>query len=191
MSRASNNGGEDSTRSIVSCKASFAHTRSIVNNEGGDFLIHFLYKKRRDKGEFSHIWHSSTGPCSYTDRALGGASWRSKMGDKGCLYLGLAAAMAIYGKSECSSEQAREAAQWSPNEEWHIIDHSLQMNQHKWINYCHILNKTRCTPSRQRSIHLFSHQVSGCVVTAIVWRFYVNFCHMRSLISSHCDFTSD
>ena len=42
MSGTSNNGGEHSTRSIISCKASFAHTGSGVNNEGGDFVIHFL-----------------------------------------------------------------------------------------------------------------------------------------------------
>lgn len=46
MSGASNNGGEDGTRSIVSCKASFAHTRAIVNNEGGDFVIHFSVQTR-------------------------------------------------------------------------------------------------------------------------------------------------
>ncbi|KAA8595242.1 hypothetical protein FQN60_012377 [Etheostoma spectabile] len=42
MSGTSNNGGEHSTWSIIPCKASFAHTGSVVNNEGGDFVIHFL-----------------------------------------------------------------------------------------------------------------------------------------------------
>lgn len=51
MSGASDNGGEDSTGSIVSCKASFAHTRAIVNHEGSDFLIHFCAKKKRNKEE--------------------------------------------------------------------------------------------------------------------------------------------
>lgn len=47
MSGTANNGGEDGTWRIVSCKASFAHTGSIVNNEGGDFVFHFLGTKRR------------------------------------------------------------------------------------------------------------------------------------------------
>lgn len=47
MPGASNNGGEHSTWSVISCKASFAHTRSVVNNEGSNFFIHFLYIKKR------------------------------------------------------------------------------------------------------------------------------------------------
>lgn len=46
MPGTSNNGGEHCTWSIISCKASFAHTRSVVNNEGGDFFLHFLYRER-------------------------------------------------------------------------------------------------------------------------------------------------
>ncbi|CAG5928724.1 unnamed protein product [Menidia menidia] len=38
MPGAANNGGKDSTWSIISCKASFAHTGSVVNNEGGNFV---------------------------------------------------------------------------------------------------------------------------------------------------------
>lgn len=47
MPGASNNGGEYGTWSVISCKASFAHTRSVVNNEGGNFIFHFLYIKKR------------------------------------------------------------------------------------------------------------------------------------------------
>ena len=49
MPGAANNGGEDSTWSIISCKASFAHARSVVNNEGGDFVFHFLMERRKKK----------------------------------------------------------------------------------------------------------------------------------------------
>lgn len=45
MSGTSNNGGEHSTWSIISCKASFAHTGSVVNNEGGNFVFHFLHRQ--------------------------------------------------------------------------------------------------------------------------------------------------
>lgn len=45
MPGTSNNGGEHSTWSIISCKASFAHTRSIIDNEGGNFVFHFLEKE--------------------------------------------------------------------------------------------------------------------------------------------------
>lgn len=50
MPGTSNNGGEDSTWSIISCKASFAHTGSIVNNEGGDFVFHFWIERGRRRG---------------------------------------------------------------------------------------------------------------------------------------------
>lgn len=53
MSGASHDGGEHGTRSVVSCKASFAHTRSIVNNEGGNIVIHFLHGEERR--ELSHM----------------------------------------------------------------------------------------------------------------------------------------
>lgn len=54
MPGTSNNGGEHSTWSIISCKASFAHTGSVVDNEGGDFIIHFLDREggMRRGGEF-------------------------------------------------------------------------------------------------------------------------------------------
>merc|ERR1712198_414554 len=39
-----NNGWKDSTRSIISSKASFAHTRSIVNNQSGNvFVTHLVF----------------------------------------------------------------------------------------------------------------------------------------------------
>merc|ERR1712227_313554 len=42
MSWATDNGGEDSSGSIVSGESGFAHTRSIVYNESGSFIIgHF------------------------------------------------------------------------------------------------------------------------------------------------------
>lgn len=40
MPGATNDGGEDSTRGVVSSKSGFAHSGSIVNNECGDFIIH-------------------------------------------------------------------------------------------------------------------------------------------------------
>merc|ERR1711882_21799 len=39
VSRASNNGRKDSSGSIIACKASFAHSRSIVNNQSGYVFI--------------------------------------------------------------------------------------------------------------------------------------------------------
>lgn len=53
VSGASNNGGEHGTGSIISGKASFAHTGSVVHNEGGDFVFHFFFwaeKKKRGGG---------------------------------------------------------------------------------------------------------------------------------------------
>ncbi len=66
MPGTSYNGREHSTRSIISCKASFAHTGSIVNNEGCNFIIHFLNRKRGGrKGEvclkpMGYIWQTSS-----------------------------------------------------------------------------------------------------------------------------------
>lgn len=54
MPGTSNNGGEHSTGGIISCKASFAHTGSIINNKGGNFVFHFLEREgeeRLNKGE--------------------------------------------------------------------------------------------------------------------------------------------
>merc|ERR1711973_787473 len=39
MSWSSNNGREDGSWSIISSKSSFAHTRSIVNNQSGNFVV--------------------------------------------------------------------------------------------------------------------------------------------------------
>ena len=36
---AANNGGEDSSRSVIAGKASFAHARAIVNDQSGDFFV--------------------------------------------------------------------------------------------------------------------------------------------------------
>lgn len=47
MPGATNDGGEDSTRGIVSGKSGFAHARSIVNNECGDFIIHGSTAERK------------------------------------------------------------------------------------------------------------------------------------------------
>merc|ERR1719470_441589 len=42
VARTSNNGGEDSTRSIISSKPSLAHARAIVNNKSSNvFVTHF------------------------------------------------------------------------------------------------------------------------------------------------------
>merc|ERR1712002_1162870 len=38
----SNNGGEDSTGSVISCKASFAHARAIINNKSSNVLVTHL-----------------------------------------------------------------------------------------------------------------------------------------------------
>lgn len=40
MSGATNDGGKDGTRGVVSGESGFAHTGSIVNNECGDFIFH-------------------------------------------------------------------------------------------------------------------------------------------------------
>lgn len=45
MPGATNDGGEDSTRGVVSGESGFAHTGSVVNNEGGDFVFHFLHRE--------------------------------------------------------------------------------------------------------------------------------------------------
>ena len=39
MSWTSDDGGEDSSGSLISSESGFAHTGSIVYNEGGDFII--------------------------------------------------------------------------------------------------------------------------------------------------------
>merc|ERR1711893_31604 len=39
VARAANNGWEDSSRSIISCKASLAHTRAIVDNKSSNVLV--------------------------------------------------------------------------------------------------------------------------------------------------------
>merc|ERR1719427_2033195 len=46
VARTSNNGGEDCTGSIISSKASLAHTRSIVNNKSSNvFVTHLGLRK--------------------------------------------------------------------------------------------------------------------------------------------------
>lgn len=40
MSGATNDGGKDSTRGVVSSESGFAHTGTVVNNECGDFIFH-------------------------------------------------------------------------------------------------------------------------------------------------------
>lgn len=47
MPGTSNNGGEHSSWGIVSCKASFAHSRAIVNNQGCNFIFHFSEQMER------------------------------------------------------------------------------------------------------------------------------------------------
>lgn len=42
MPGTSNDGGKHGTWRVISSKASFAHAGSVVNNEGGDFVFHFL-----------------------------------------------------------------------------------------------------------------------------------------------------
>merc|ERR1711882_1181 len=42
VARATNNGWEDSSRSIISCKASLAHTRAIVDNKSSNVLVTHL-----------------------------------------------------------------------------------------------------------------------------------------------------
>ena len=45
MSWSSYDGGEDGSWSVISGKSGFAHTRSIVHNQGSDILIHDLVWK--------------------------------------------------------------------------------------------------------------------------------------------------
>jgi len=47
MSWSSYNGWEDSSRSIVSCESSLAHTGPIVNNQGCDIVFHCVEYVRR------------------------------------------------------------------------------------------------------------------------------------------------
>lgn len=47
MPGATHDGGEDSPGGIISSKTGFAHTRAIVNNESGDFLIHVCTKRKK------------------------------------------------------------------------------------------------------------------------------------------------
>jgi hypothetical protein len=43
MARASNNGREDGTRSVISCEARLAHSRAIVNHQCSNFVVtHFV-----------------------------------------------------------------------------------------------------------------------------------------------------
>ena len=42
MAGAANNGGEDSSGSIISCKASFAHAGAIVNNKSSNVFVTHL-----------------------------------------------------------------------------------------------------------------------------------------------------
>ena len=43
VARAANNGGEDSTRGVITSESSFAHTRSIVHNKGLNFVVAHLF----------------------------------------------------------------------------------------------------------------------------------------------------
>merc|ERR1719233_1334358 len=44
VARTTNNGGEDSTGSIISSKSCFAHARAIVNNKGSNvFVTHLVF----------------------------------------------------------------------------------------------------------------------------------------------------
>merc|ERR1711865_477600 len=40
MPGSSNDGGEDSSGSVITGEASFHHTGSVIHNEGGDIIIH-------------------------------------------------------------------------------------------------------------------------------------------------------
>ncbi|KAA8584863.1 hypothetical protein FQN60_003557 [Etheostoma spectabile] len=40
MSGATDDGGEDGTRGVISGETGFAHTGSVVNNQCGDFIFH-------------------------------------------------------------------------------------------------------------------------------------------------------
>lgn len=81
MPGATNNGGEDSTRGVVSSKSGFAHSGSIVNNECGDFIIHGSTAEGKKKFKY-HIhfqlplqWaHFLLVDCSWTNCPLGGAN---------------------------------------------------------------------------------------------------------------------
>jgi hypothetical protein len=41
MTGTSDDGGEDGTRSVISGESSLAHTGSIVNDQSGNFVLHF------------------------------------------------------------------------------------------------------------------------------------------------------
>jgi len=45
VSGSTDDGGEDSSRSIVSGETSLAHTGSVVNNEGSNFIVHHFELK--------------------------------------------------------------------------------------------------------------------------------------------------
>lgn len=64
MPGATNDGGEDSTRGVVSGESSFAHTGSIVNNECGDFIIHGSTAERIKKVQVSDPFPTSAAMSS-------------------------------------------------------------------------------------------------------------------------------
>ena len=78
MARAANNGGKDSSGSIISSKASFAHARSIVDNKSSNVLVtHFVLDFLRFLQASQSRWCSSLSdasfrfsPCFYTFRLL-------------------------------------------------------------------------------------------------------------------------
>lgn len=50
MPGATDDGGEDSTRGVVSGKSGFAHAGSVVNNQCGDFIFHGWTIEQKKRG---------------------------------------------------------------------------------------------------------------------------------------------
>lgn len=135
MPGTSNNGGEYGTWCIVSGKASFAHTRSVVNNEGGDFVFHFLRRQGVGRGGeregglinrdaqtvMPYIWQTSSGRERLV--VIGARRWMSQWrrfqsrsgAEKQRQFSPSVLAMAIYGKSERSLEKAAARPEKPPH----------------------------------------------------------------------------
>lgn len=70
MPGATNDGGKDSTRGVVSSKTGFAHTGSVVNNKCGDFIIHGSTVEEEKKVEASHPFSTSAAVSSFPGSRL-------------------------------------------------------------------------------------------------------------------------
>lgn len=55
MPGATDDGGEDSTRGVISGESGFAHTGSVVNNQCGDFIFHGWTAKGKKKKKMETV----------------------------------------------------------------------------------------------------------------------------------------